>query len=249
MTATDRSRALAALLSKLRASTPPKDRGTDENPWPGDPLLREFLRSFLMWESTAARAASALARMESEFVDLNEFRVSLIAEMAGVLGAGSGKGEERMGRLKLALNEIFKREHALRLSSLALKPKRESWTYLAELPGTPTFVAARTFVVGLGGHAFPIDERLRVRLVSAGVLESETTLEEAATQLERACKAGGAEEAHTLLQAWSDSGVTVVVTRSTRAKAPRPAASRVVVSAKKRSPATVARPAARKRKA
>lgn len=249
MTATDRSKALASLLSKLRASTPPTKRAADENPWPGDPLLREFLRSFLLWESSTARAEAALARIESDFVDLNEFRVSLIAEMAGVLGAGAGKGEERMSRLKLALNEIFKREHALRLSSLAQRPKRESWTYLAELPGTPAFVAARTFVVGLAGHAFPIDERLRARLVSAGVLEAETTLEEAASQLERACKAGGAEEAHSLLQAWSDAGAAVVVTRSTRAKAPRPAANRVAASAKERSPATAARPAARKRKA
>lgn len=260
MSSPDRSKALSNLLSRLRAERPAVSAQPDDCArgavvaLTADPVLREFIRSFLMWESTTQKADAALANIEAAFVDFNEFRVSLVGEMAAALGSAYPKAEERMRMLKAALNEIFRREHALRLAHLADKPKREARAYLDGLPSTPAYVAARALAVCLGGHALPVDERLRLRLTAVGVLDEGLTLDEATAQIERACRAGEAVEAHALLQAWSDEGASVVVPKGRGAKASgkvaRPksgrngsvgggAEARVAVSAKKR---TTARP-------
>lgn len=251
MSVPDRSRALHSLLSQLRVERALAEEGEvrASSPAPAcDAVLREFLRSFLMWESTSAKADAALARISAAFVDLNEFRVSLVQEMAAA-APGLPRGEDRMRLLKSALNEIFRREHALKLEHLLEKPKRDARAYLDGLPGTPGFVAARTFAVALGGHAVPVDERLRTRLTAAGVVDEGISLDEAAGQLERACKAGEAAEVHRLLQAWSDDGASVTIVKGGRAKGPRASAKRVAASAKRRTTARAssAPRAARKR--
>lgn len=258
MNATERSRALEGLLSRLRAhhgaglgaSAPARsapgeiDHGAAPDPqtasdapecpiercFHGDGVLREFVRAFLAWESTLARADEALARIAGAVVDVNELRVCLPDELAGLLGGDGpvsrgGSLGERVVRLRAALGDVYKREHQVRLGHLAGKSKRDARAYLESLKGVPPYVSARTALLALEAHAVPLDEHLRQRLVACGVLDAETDVVAGAAQLERMVKAEDALEVHHLLQAWCDTGKPAAPARAAKAPARRATAS------------------------
>jgi hypothetical protein len=253
MTTTDRAKSLYALIAKLKARRPVGPRGEAapalasqieakpmdpdrlacpiERCFHGDGVLREFVRSYLMWETTAAKAEAALSRIAASVVDINELRVCLPDEIGALLGGGYSKVDERVQRLKASLGDIYKREHCLRLSHLREKPKRDARAYLEQISSVPAFVSARTALVALEAHAFPLDQRMYAKLEDAAVLDGERTVEEAAAWLERTLKAGEALEAFSLIQSWADAP-----------SAKSPAKKAAKVTKKKGNPAGAGRP-------
>lgn len=192
-----------------------------------DEILLEFVRSFMLWDAPTSRADTAMERIARACVDINEFRVSLLEEMVQVIGATYPRATERCERLRSALNDIYKREHSLRLAHLAALSKRDARNYLDTLAHTPPFVAARIGLLCLESHSIPVDERLLELLIGAKVFDADTTLEAAQNGLERAIRAGDGPRAHALLLQWADEGVGV------RLAAARRPSRRPVASAKK----------------
>jgi hypothetical protein len=229
---------LAALLKQLRADYPQAlDGAIEAAPIDqAEPLLGHFLRSFLIWESTLAKAALAMKRIEQSVVDFNELRVCMPGEMVRVLGERYPRAEERARRLRTALNAIYSREHKVSLERLSEMSKRESREYLETLDGTPRFVAARVSLLGLAGHMAPVDGRMVRRLIERGVVEADSTPEAAAASLERKVRAAEMPECYALLQAWSDEGT------HEHAEAPRSPAPGAAAKAEGRKPP--AKPAA-----
>ncbi|MFN0010595.1 MAG: hypothetical protein ACKVS8_03010 [Phycisphaerales bacterium] len=234
----ERTKKLGALLARLRARPPEPVTTLTQGPADQDPVLREFLRSFLAWECPGSKAEAALRRVDDAAVDLNEFRVFLPEEMVAVLGASFPRAADRAVRIKHALHGLYRHEHCLRLAHLSARGKREARSFLeslgrqppvngagqaADYQVVPPYVSARVMLLALGGHAFPLDDRLRVLLVHAGVLEEGASLEESAAWLERTLRASELPEAYRLIQAWADqSGTPVVKAR----KPPTPRAAR-----------------------
>jgi endonuclease III len=214
MGTTDRAKRLATLVNRLRAAHRDDDEigaSGDQCESVGDPVMAEFVRSFLMWEATATKAEAACRKLTAGCVDVNELRVSLVEELVELIGPGYPKAEERCERLKAALNGVFRKENSMLLSHLAQKPKREARAYLEALPEVPAYVVARTMLMAMDGHACPADQRLTSRLIQEKVLEPDTSVEEAGSWLDRTVRAGDAREVHTLLQRWVDEGSSVVV--------------------------------------
>ena len=116
----------------------------------------------------ASAAQEALAALQDEFVDYNEMRIGMSDELAELLPKRYPLAGERCQRLRAALNTVFQREHRLSLASLAESPKRESRAYLDSLEGITPFVASRVTLLGLGAHAFPVDQRLVAVLAEGG---------------------------------------------------------------------------------
>lgn len=198
----------------------------------GDRVLREFVRSFLVWEATVSKADAAMARIAEAVVDTNELRVCMPEEIASILGTGYPRLDERVQRLRGALGEIFKREHGLRLDHLTGRPKREGRTYLESLHHAPRFAATRTALVALDAHAFPVDGRIHARLVSARACSPDHTPDDAGAWMERTLKAGEAAHAYHLIQMWADGP----------AGGPRPARKRAASTAPRRTPAARKKP-------
>jgi len=199
-------RELASLLKQLRgeylqALEPVVEPALID---PSEPMLGHFVRSFLVWESTVAKAALAIRRIEQSVVDFNELRVCMPGEMVRVMGERYPRAEERARRMRAALNAIYSREHKVSLERLTEMSKRESREYLESLDGTPRFVAARVSLLGLAGHMAPVDGRMTRRLIERGVVEAESTPEAAAATLERKVRAAELPECYALLQAWAD---------------------------------------------
>lgn len=197
----DLESALKSLLKSLRdtfgAPEPP--------PAPEDPT-DEFVWSYLLWDSTAAKAEHALRRIEAGVTGLNELRVSLPHEICALLGERYPNVEERSIRLRASLDDIFRRENSVSLIHLKQLGKREARQYLDSIEAVPPFVAARVTLVALGGHAIPLDQRTLDLLVAEGLIEEGVSLDDAAAQLMRHIKAADALEAHLLLQSWAEEG-------------------------------------------
>lgn len=193
---------IAAFLKSLRTRF-----GAQETPEPAADPIDEFVWSFLLWESTPTKATHALRRIRAETVDFNEFRVALPVEIRGMLGERYPMVTERSVRLRAALDDIFRKEHAVSLARLLTLTKRESRQQLDSIEATPPYVAARVQLVALGGHAVPLDQRTLDLLVGAGVFGDATpTLEEATATLTRAIRADESIEAHLLMTAWAEAG-------------------------------------------
>ncbi len=186
-----------------------------------DPATRLVI-GFLQWNATTRQAHAALQRLMGGVVDNNDLRVTHPAEIAGILGPRYPLATERAARLRDALQAVYQREHATSLDGLTGKAKKDVRAYLDSLPGIVPYVSAYVMLVGFGGHAMPLDDRLLELLREQGVVEPSASLEEVAGFLERHIKAEEALVTHLALQAWADDpdGVKLSPSRkATRGKA------------------------------
>ena len=142
----------------------------------------------------------------AEMVDLNELRVSHEREILEVLDEDDPLMAERVTRMRQALNEVYRREHATVLKSIIGKGKKDQRSYLDTLPGSPPYVCAHVMLSAFGGHAIPVDSKLCALLAGEGVIDDENADPgEVESFLLRQIKASDAMHGHLVLQAWSDS--------------------------------------------
>lgn len=229
MTAADPARKLAQLLKKLKPKADGEPEAARPAPSPpewADPLVDELIFSFLSWDAGLAPARNAIRKLHEAVVDYNELRVFLPDELAQHIGARYPRAAERAQRLRASLADLYKREHAVTLRHLADAPKRDARLYLESLEGMPHYVAARVILIGLGGHAIPVDERILDILVAESITDENSTPEAASAWLERHVRAADALSTYLLLQALADEG------RPRRE--PRPAAPKKAPAARKK---------------
>lgn len=189
---------LAALVRRLR------QRHKIEAPDPLDPVTR-LTMSFLQWETSRRRAEQAFDDLMGTLVDINELRVTFEPELLESIGKDYPLSEERLMRLRSALNEIYVREHDVRMHSIENKNKKEQRAYLETLPGIVPYVTAQVMLLSFGSHAIPVDHRLVQLLAHEKVVDESTSVLEVEAFLTRQIKASDAISVHQTLQAWADS--------------------------------------------
>ncbi|WP_428389638.1 hypothetical protein [Mucisphaera sp.] len=183
-----------------------------EDPDVVDPVAQVVL-AFLAWRSTESEAEDALGRIMEVMIDYNDLRVSDEAQIAGLVGKSYPFVQERVARMVEVLNELFKREHAVSMASVASSSKKDQKHYLETLPGIVPYVASRVQLICFGGHAFPVDERILTLMVKGGVVDAEITPAEAEALLLRQVKAADTLKTYQAIQAasdrqkWADKGV------------------------------------------
>lgn len=215
---------LNALIKKAPAAPTP--------PLPEPVAAREPVASlvfaFLLWESTTAAAIDAYAKLAECAVDFNDLRVSLPADIVAALGPRYPRAEERALRLRAALNDIFRREHALRLSA-ERSGKRDIKAYVESLEGIVVpYVASRMLLLCYGVHGVPVDEQTRDLLVAAGVSDAGIDPIECGHALARHVKAEQAESTHSALQALVDAAHTAAAAPATASTPAVPSEARRV---------------------
>jgi endonuclease III len=191
------ARNFSSLLKKL---------GKPREPMPlenADPVT-VLVMSFLMWDATTSRAATALKRLRDRVVDYNDLRVSMPHELVDWIGPRYPQALERCQRMRAALRHVYDREHAVNLDRLRDMGRREVRTYLRSLDGIAPYVADRVTLLCFDTHCVPVDARLHRCLVKAGVGDEDTDVAEMASWLARQVKASDALVTHRALQAWSD---------------------------------------------
>ena len=200
-----------------------------------DRVVVELVRSMLWWESGREGADAAMASLGQQVVDLNELRVCLADEIAAMLGPSDPRAQERAERLRASLHDVFAREHDIRLAHLAEGGKRDVRAYFESLDGVHPFVAARLVLLCFGGHAFPIDARLRDCLARHKVVPADTPPGEAASWMERQFRAGEAAEAYMLLEACAEQAAKKTASRRGGAAKPGTRTKKAPAKPRKRS--------------
>jgi endonuclease III len=173
---------LKALLKRLTRDCKPEPRTTQ------DPL-QALVRGAMTFDVSDVRADEAMRAMEREFVDLNELRVGTELEVQDLLGQKYPAIERRVAIITQALNRIFEKEHTLSLDRLKTISKRDARQVLRDLPDIHPFVEAYVMVFAFDGHAFPIDNETLAHLREQGIVDEETTLEDAQKFIEHQLKA------------------------------------------------------------
>jgi len=168
-----------------------------------DPLISELVFSMLVWESSIEHAVNAAHSIEQELVDLNELRVCSPEELVRVFPSRYPKSLERCQRLNAILNAIFQKENSLSLAHLREMNKKDVIEYFRSIDGLPPFVSSRVILLGLGWHAFPIDEWLTKQLSRHGITETSLTISEQTQRMERLVRANDALKYYTLIEHWA----------------------------------------------
>ncbi|MFP4145616.1 MAG: hypothetical protein ACLFV3_10780 [Phycisphaeraceae bacterium] len=194
---TEQAKKLAALLKRL------EKKYKLEEPPQREPVL-QMVVAFLQWEATRELAEETLGKLLGELVDLNELRISFDHELVELIGEDYPRADERVARMREALNEVYIREHRVEMQSVAGKGKREQRAYLESLPGMVPYVVSNVMLLAYGGHALPVDAKLAKRLADEGVVEPDSLPGQAEGQLLKMVKADDARDTWLLLQAWAD---------------------------------------------
>ena len=200
-----------------------------------DPI-EQLVRSFLLWEASAAQADAGYDRLMKLTVDFNDLRVTDPTDVAAALGPRFPRVEERAYRLKVSLQDVYEREHAVSLDGLAAKSKREARAYLDDLNGMVPFVSARVMLLSLSGHAIPVDDRMVARLQADEVAEPKVTVAELQAFLEHQVKAADAVQvAEVLRQYAEDTPVKPGATTKKATKKRAAASTRKAAGTKKKT--------------
>ncbi|MFO0932997.1 MAG: hypothetical protein U1E39_09845 [Planctomycetota bacterium] len=118
---------------------------------PEAPLLDHLLVGVLTAWGDREKAGRALRALSESFLDLNEARVSPIAELTAVLHPFLGaKAEEAAHGLRTALQDVYDGTHGLDLEPLRGRDPDDLKKFLKELPHTLGGPAAAVFQLALG---------------------------------------------------------------------------------------------------
>jgi endonuclease III len=189
--ATKHAEELKSVLKKLIKQHTPQDRAQHEP-------LNALVRAAMSYDVPDKKADEAMNAIEKEFVDLIELRVATELEVQELLGQRYPQIEQRVTMITQALNNIFEREHTLSLNRLRDISRRDARNFLRELPDIHPFVEAYVMLFAFDGHSFPIDETMLEYLRDQGIVDEDTSLEDAQRFVEHHLKD---DECHSLFSA------------------------------------------------
>ena len=193
----DQAKKFETLLKKIKKSYKPEE-------FPPRDGVTQLMVGFLTWEATRDQAEDALGALMEAMVDVNELRVTHVAELVDLIGKKYPFAEERIIRMKEALNAVYNIEHSVTMKSLDGKGKKEQKAYLDALPAMPGFVKSQVMLLCFSGHAMPIDRRLGYLLQREGIVDDGGDLPAVESFLLKQVKASDCLETHLYLQAWAD---------------------------------------------
>jgi endonuclease-3 len=178
----NKQRLLMQLFSAVpRAMEVKEETGTKAEP---RPVLEQFLYALCREGTTRAAADRAFRRLQENFFDWNEIRVSSVREVADHLD-GLPHPETRAHKIISFLQEVFETTYSFDLESLHKKGLKLAAKQLSRYEVAGDYHVSWVIQQSLGGHSLPLDEpSLRV-LRRVGLAEEEgADLEALRTSLE-----------------------------------------------------------------
>lgn len=103
------------------------------------------------------RAEDSFARLQQDFFDWNEVRVSTVRELSEVF-SDLPEPTEAASRVKRVLQSIFEATYSFELDSLRRQTLSQAEESLKKIDGTTPFTIAYVLQSALGGHVIPLDK-------------------------------------------------------------------------------------------
>jgi hypothetical protein len=176
------SRRIRQLYNKVR-----KDAGRQVIDPPENPT-HIMLLGVLANYTTESRAAIGLDRILTGTVDLNDLRVTPVADIVTLLGADFPRARPAAEEVISVLNAIFNHTHDLDLSFLGSMAKKAAAQFLAGLDGAGPHAIAYFRRQYLEEHVVPLDDNMRACMVRLNCLPETATHDEVARFLANVIK-------------------------------------------------------------
>lgn len=141
-------------------------------------LMEELLHGILATYASDTKADAALHRLREALVDLNEMRVSSVAELVGILGTDYPGARPAAQEIVATLNAVFNRTHALDLANLKNASIKSAETFLGSLDGLGHHARSWFLLRCLGARVMPIDQNMLAFLRRSGCVQADAGVEE-----------------------------------------------------------------------
>jgi endonuclease-3 len=146
---------------------------------------RQLMWFILLEESSEAAVREAIQRIDQEFVDLNELRVSLAKEIAQLM-RGVAHAQRKAVRLTKLFNAMFLKHNRMDWDFLRSLGVRELRQYFERADGGDAVLGAAAVMMFSAGHAVPADADVRRVLGRLQLIEPEEDAAAVQGFLERA---------------------------------------------------------------
>ncbi len=158
----------------------------------GRSVLEQALFACCLENAGYEAAEKAFARLGENYFDLNEVRVTTVAELAESLQQLPNPTRAALS-LRRVLQSVFESTYSFSLDHAKKGAIANGIKVLQGLQGVPEFVTSFVVSTGLGGHAIPLDDGALAVLWLSGLITQEEYDARSVPWLERAIpkKAGG----------------------------------------------------------
>lgn len=177
------ARRLKRLFSTLRRA------GLKTTVAPCDDPLEQVVRGLLSQRASESKAIAAWDRLQVAAVDLNDMRVTPLAELVGTIGAGYPGARPAAEALSRLLNSLFNKQHSLDLSFLNSASRKNAEAFLNGLDGVDPHARALVIMNRLGDHAIPLDDLMLEYLRKGAYVAADAGHDDVQAFLERQVKA------------------------------------------------------------
>ncbi|MFM8633994.1 MAG: hypothetical protein ACKOEX_04155, partial [Planctomycetia bacterium] len=162
----NRQQLLAKLQKSLKATYKPVAPNTTR------PILHQALFACCLENAPYAAAEKAFETLLKGYFDLNEVRVTTVAELAESL-AGLPDPAHAALSLRRVLQGVFESTYAFSLDHAKKHSLSHGIKTLENLHGIPPFVVAHIASTTLGGHFIPLDRGALTGLYLCGIISQE----------------------------------------------------------------------------
>lgn len=170
----------------------------------GRSVLEQVLFACCLENAGYEAAEKAFAQLGENYFDLNEVRVTTVAELAEALQPLPDPSRAALS-LRRVLQSVFESTYSFSLEHARKNSIANGIKTLQGLQGVPSFVTSFVVSTGLGGHTIPLDDGGLAVLLLAGLISQEEYDSRSVPWLERAIpKKAGKEFSSQLHQFGAD---------------------------------------------
>jgi len=123
------------------------------------PPLEQLILGLLSDQTSERKAVQALRRLQTDFVDFNEVRVTRPNDLAAAIHMVADP-QAKAKRILRVLHQLFLRNACVTLEFLTRLPLDQARGFLEQLDGVDARTVATVVLLSLGGSALPADAAL-----------------------------------------------------------------------------------------
>ena len=179
MASSNRAASLVKLHKQLKKLYKPVQPAMDR------PLLEQLLLACCLENAPYDKAETVFAAITESYFDLNEVRVSGIAELAETMSCLPAP-KAAAANLKQILQSVFEATYSFDLEALKKLNLGVAVKRIQEWKGATSFVVSYAVQAALGGHSIPLDRGALLALYVLGVIDEQEAKQGAVRGLERA---------------------------------------------------------------
>ncbi len=147
-------------------------------------VIEHMLYGCCLENSSYEAADEALAKLQENFFDWNEVRVTTASELAELMKRNTFPKQTAVS-VKKTLHGIFESYYQFELDFLRKENLSKAVTQFEKFKGVSSFVVAYVSQAGLGGHSIPLDRAMMLLFYTVGIVSEAEALSGHVTGLER----------------------------------------------------------------